>query len=431
LPINKRWIPSIAAPAVIASAAVLAPVQAVAVDLPDLTAQEVMLLVNESSNVKAFSGSITKTTNLGLPALELSSMVTPEMVEKMEEKMPEGFEDFTPQVLEQSAFNDAISLIAGTHDFRVYVSELGMRVQLKEMMGERDLIITEESLIFYDFDSNTVQIVALPEGREKPTAEQLSEIEDLIRNQVNQLSVELQLDLSSPEAVAEAFLAEAGKNTTITVGSDHRVAGRTAYQLIATPISDYSTVDSVEVSVDSETGFILDSKVFAKGMDEPAIHVGFTSISYDIPDADLFSFVSPPGATVIEMNPAESFAELTEPYSEELKQLSAGLQTTDWESIKESFSGESNPTRQQAEAALAELTNKYLLGQNWDTVLKVPNMAGKAPMDLLDNPVLADMLTDVAGGQAFTTPLVNVLLTDDGDVYMGAVSLDYLVALSQ
>jgi len=40
------------------------------------------------------------------------------------------------------------------------------------------------------------------------------------------------------------------------------------------------------------------------------------------------------------------------------------------------------------------------------------------------------MLTEVPGGKVFSTPLVNVLLTDSGEVYMGAVTIDYLLSLA-
>ena len=52
--ISKKWIPSIAVPAVIAAGAVAVPLQANAVDLPDLSANEVMVLMQQSE-VQSFS----------------------------------------------------------------------------------------------------------------------------------------------------------------------------------------------------------------------------------------------------------------------------------------------------------------------------------------------------------------------------------------
>jgi hypothetical protein len=52
------------------------------------------------------------------------------------------------------------------------------------------------------------------------------------------------------------------------------------------------------------------------------------------------------------------------------------------------------------------------------------------PQDLMATELFADMLTQVPGGKVFSTPLVNVLLTDSGEVYMGAVTIDYLLSLA-
>jgi hypothetical protein len=42
--VSKRWMPALVVPAVIAAGAIAMPMQANAVDLPDLTPQQVMLL---------------------------------------------------------------------------------------------------------------------------------------------------------------------------------------------------------------------------------------------------------------------------------------------------------------------------------------------------------------------------------------------------
>ena len=71
---SKRWMPAVISPAVVAAVA-LNPLQATAVDLPDMTPEELMVMMQSVSPVE-FSGTILKTSNLGLPALELSSMVS-------------------------------------------------------------------------------------------------------------------------------------------------------------------------------------------------------------------------------------------------------------------------------------------------------------------------------------------------------------------
>src|SRR4029453_6263059 len=64
-----RWIPAIAAPIVVGAAVVLVPMQAnAAVDLPDLTPEELLQLA-ASSEVDALSGTVEQTSELGLPDL--------------------------------------------------------------------------------------------------------------------------------------------------------------------------------------------------------------------------------------------------------------------------------------------------------------------------------------------------------------------------
>ena len=62
--ISKRWVPSIAVPAVIAVGAIAVPLQANAIDLPDLSPQQVMVLM-QGADVTEFSGTIVKSSNLG------------------------------------------------------------------------------------------------------------------------------------------------------------------------------------------------------------------------------------------------------------------------------------------------------------------------------------------------------------------------------
>ena len=47
-------------------------------------------------------------------------------------------------------------------------------------------------------------------------------------------------------------------------------------------------------------------------------------------------------------------------------------------------------------------------------------------MDMMENELFADLLTQVDGGKVFTTPLLNVLIADSGEVYAGAVTIEYL-----
>jgi outer membrane lipoprotein-sorting protein len=406
--ISKRWMPALIVPAVIAAGAVAVPLQANAVDLPDLTPQQVMLLMD--GEITGFSGTIVKTSELGLPPLEMSSMMDEEMIAEMEEKMPEGFEEFIPSIIEQNAITQAIELIAGTHKIRVYASEVGMRVQVLDPMSQRDFIVNQNEFWAYDARNATALTGTFDM---EVSDEDKAEFEAEAQAQLDQYLAEIQLDISNPEAVADYLMAQVGETTEVSVGKDHRIAGRTAYQLIAQPNAQNSLVESVVISVDSETGMALDVKVYSIEQEEPAFHVGFESISFETPDASMFSFTPPAGTTVETMElPAELEADL-----EQLK--------SEYESKE--FTNEDNAAmRAELESRYAEAPKPAMIGEDWESVIYLPAMPQEVPMEMMENELFADLMTPVDGGKVFSTPLMNVLVLDSGEVYAGAVTIEYL-----
>jgi outer membrane lipoprotein-sorting protein len=404
--ISKRWIPAAAVASLIAAGTIVLPMQANAVDLPDLTPQQVMLLMD--GEIQGFSGTIVKTSELGLPPIQLSSMMDEDMIKEMEEKLPEGFEDFVPTLIEQNLVTQAVELIAGTHKIRVYASAEGTRVQILDPMKQRDLIVNKDEFWFYDSRKATaitgtfdMQVDQADVDKAQADAEA----------KLAEYAAAIQLDISNPEAVANYLMEKIGENTTVSVGKDHRVAGRTAYQLIAQPDADNSLIESVVISVDSETGMALDVKVYSVEQDAPAMHVGFESISFEIPDASIFSFTPPAGTTV------ETF-EAPEDLEAELERLKTEG---------------SNLTEEQKLAYKAELEAKYadqakpeLIGQGWESVIYLSAIPSEIPMGLLENELFADLMTKVPGGKVFSTPVLNVLITDSGEVYAGAVTIAFL-----
>ena len=405
--ISKRWAPAFTVAAVITAGTIAVPMQANAVDLPDLTPQQVMLLME--GEVQGFSGTIVKTSELGLPPLQMSSMMNEDMIKEMEEKLPEGFEDFVPSLIEQNAITQAVELIAGTHKIRVYASSEGARVQVLDTMSQRDVVINSEEFWFYDSRKATAitGAIAPVDPAELENAQTEAEAK------LQEYAAQLQLDVSNPEAVANYLMEQIGESTSVSVGKDHRVAGRTAYQLIAQPNADNSLIESVIVSVDSENGMALDVKVYSKEQELPALHVGFESISFEVPNVSMFSFTPPAGTIVETMQvPAELEAQL------EKLQAEADL---------------SELTDEQKAALKAEIEAKYgpapsteLIGEGWESVVYLSAIPSQVPMELLENELFADLMTTVAGGKVFSSPVMNVLITDSGEVYAGAVTIAFL-----
>jgi len=395
--IAKKFAPAGIVTALIAAGAIAIPLQAQAVSLPDVTAEELVAMMDV--DVTGFSGTVTKTTDLGLPAMEMSTMASPEMIEEMAEKMPAGFEEFIPQLIEQNPITEAIAFLAGTDTIRVFASEEGFRAQILDPMSQRDIIVTAEEVWAYDAKTQKATNRALP-------AVNPEDIEAAV--------ADLRVDLSDPRAIAELVLAEVGSDTTIRVGDDHRVAGRTAYRLIVEPQSNISLVSSIQVSVDSENGMPLGVRIFSTEQATPAAEIVFTSISFDTPDSSLFAFTPPPGATVETLE-----------FPEEIEQAIANWDQGD-------TTAEAVTTRLEALATeFAPDTTVTTIGERWEKVVSVDTLPATIPLELLEMELFQDLMTPVSGGQVFSTPLFTVLFTVDGAVFAGAVTIDHLVALAQ
>lgn len=405
----KRWLPAVVAPTLIVSGLLLAPLQANAIDLPDLTPLQVLQLA-QSAQMTDFTGVIVKTTDLGLPQLEMSRMVDQATIDEMAEKMPAEFAELIPQVLGQDLLTQAIELIAGTHTVRVYAADEKMRVQILDPMSQRDLIVGESTMWMHDFDKSVAYKLDFDRSELESAAAE-AEVEAM-----NYLT-EMQKTLATPQEVVEQLLAAIDEGASIEVGIDHRTAGRGAYQLIITPDVAESTVNYATVSIDAETGLGLGAKVFAKGQEEAAAEIYFESLSFTTPDASLFEFTPPTGTTIVDAREALESVELPAEFNKA--------------ELQERFEA-GKLSQEELKAEYDALEEKpEVLGEGWSAVLSIPGMTEQLPMDLLENELFADLMVKAEGGRVFSTPLVNVFIGDNGRVYAGAVNVDYLVSVSR
>jgi outer membrane lipoprotein-sorting protein len=262
----KRWVPFASVPLIAVAAAIAIPLSTnAAQDLPEKTPEELLTFVAQS-DVGAFSGEFTQTSDLGLP--DLSAL---------------GGSGAGAMGGDSSIGGAIMELATGSHDARVYVdADNGARLQVLDRLGERDVIATEDDgLWVYDSGEKTaLHVTATGDVPDSPSSPPT--------------------DVPTPSSVAEGLLASLDDTTTVAVGSTATVAGRSAYELILTPREDASLVDSVSVSIDGETGLPLGLAVTADGSSAPAVSVAYTSIDFSTPDADLFSFTPPSGVEVTE-----------------------------------------------------------------------------------------------------------------------------------
>ncbi|MFI2562778.1 DUF2092 domain-containing protein [Paenarthrobacter sp. NPDC018779] len=358
--VKQRWLPALLVPLVLIAGILVGSIQAgAAPSLPSKTAQDLMVMI-ANSNVRSLSGTVSQEANLGLPDLSGTGG--------------------------GPGAGSPLEFLTGTHTARVYLDAPGKaRLQILDQLAERDIVVNASDAWYYNSTDNSVVHMALPP---RPgTGSMPSEIP--------------RPRAATPEALAARFLAAVDSTTDVAVGQSATVAARSAYSLTLTPRSEGTLVESVSLSVDAETGLPLGVTVRAKGQAEPAYSLAYTDLNLATPDASLFTFTPPAGASVTEKAfpatpalpvPAVPAPEKTVPAP--------------------------TPANPSSHARPA------VTGKGWDAIATLP--AGSAPAELTSNPQLSQLLQPVSGGRALTTSLASVLILDDGRVLAGMVPLDRL-----
>lgn len=262
----------------------------------------------------------------------------------------------------------ALELLTGTHTARVFVDGPDLaRVQVFDQLAERNIVRTGDEVWLYDSTDRTATHLVLPDDHDDAAVPDAGEV-------------------PTPGELAERLLTELDPTTAVTVGTDAIVAGRPAYELVLTPRDTQTLVGSVSIAVDSETGLPLAFEILARGQDAPAFWVAFTDLTLESPDAAVFAFEPPPDATVTERTVPDG----------------------------------PKPDYGPAEAPVYAVS-----GEGWSSIIALP--AGALPAEIVASPLYSAATEPVDGGRLLSTALVNVLLTDDGRVFAGAVSPEQLL----
>ena len=272
---RMRWLVPGATVAVIAAAALVGTTSVSAdAGLEPLTPTELLIAVQEAPT-PSLSGTVEITTDLGLPAL------------------PRGM---------GPAGTGPMALVSGTNTVRVW-SDGPERARLA-ILGdaeEYDVIRKGDEMWTWSSADSTATRHVLPESTATPPAD-------------------LALP-STPQEAADLALSALDSTTDVTVAGVASVAGRPVYELILTPRDDTTRVARVSLAIDAETKTPLRVQVFSTELSDPAIDVGFTSVDFTRPDASVFDFTPPSGATVVEHDgamrgdkpSADAMADLQEP----------------------------------------------------------------------------------------------------------------------
>ncbi|MFG2403286.1 outer membrane lipoprotein carrier protein LolA [Streptomyces brevispora] len=348
-------------------------------DLPEITAQELIEKI-AASDTQQLSGTVKISADLGLPSIGgLAGSFIPDGAGD------KGASDADPQA-------KLTELTSGTHTVRVAADGPDrQRISILDKASEYSLIHNGDQVWAYDSGSNAVY-----HAKEKAPAG--------TKRGGQQLPDGVP---TTPKAFAEQALKAADGTTSVTVDGTARVAGRDAYRLVVKPEQSGSTIGSVTVAVDARTGVPLKFTLRPSSGGKAVVDAGFTAVDFGKPDASSFSFTPPKGAEVTEADGA----------------------------------GDRGKAREAEKAAggPGALKGVNMIGKGWNTIaeIKAPGGTGipsKASGDgvpaeaqqFLDS--IGDKVTGKFGsGTVFKTRLVNMLMTDDGRVYVGAVTKDALV----
>lgn len=374
----KKWIPAVLAPAVIVAFAVGASVSANAqVNLEPKTPQQLLEMI-ASSKLTDFSGTTSATVDLGIP--QLPDLGGAGMMNKPDAAPDTSNESGTTTSPEASIFA-TLSAISGTHEARIFIDGPDKaRVQIMDAMDEQDFIRNGKTIWKYDSSDNTVIKGTLPEATSTKIPQRSG-------------------TPPTPAELTDSLIAMMGPHTQMSVQDGTRIAGRDAYTLELMPRSDDSLVAKVSIGVDAQTGAPLRVVVDAVDQQTPAVSMGFTSFTPQTPDAKIFEFTPPAGAQISETKiPHEA---------------------------KPQLKGHKNSTNKpQGPPDPSDAVH----GTGWESVVVIE--AKDVPKELATNELLRQLATPVEGGKLLHTSLVNVLLTNDGRMVLGPVSVDRLQAVA-
>ncbi|MEU4045499.1 outer-membrane lipoprotein carrier protein LolA [Streptomyces antibioticus] len=351
-------------------------------DLPKITAQQLIDKI-AASDVEQLSGTVKITTDLGLPDLG-----------GLESGLLSGA---TGGGDGSSADPSAklTELASGTHTLRVATDGPDrQKLSLLEDASEYSVIHDGKDVWGYDSASNEVYhstTEASGKAGEKPPA--------------------------TPEGLTEEALKAVDDTTSVTVDGTVHVAGRDAYRLVIKPKQSGSTVGAISIAVDAKTGLPLKFTLTPASGGSAVVDAGFTQVSFAKPAASTFDFTPPKGAKVTEAD--------------------------DVEAAPENLGGSPLPGGGLTGELGGPEGGHKVVGEGWTSVAVLETGGEGVPSDSELNSELGseaggalsgflgsfgDKVNGKFGsGTVFSTRLINALVTDDGTVYVGAVTKDALV----
>ncbi|MFD6421524.1 outer membrane lipoprotein carrier protein LolA [Streptomyces sp. NPDC060198] len=354
-------------------------------DLPKITARELVAKI-AASDTQRLSGTVKIATDLGIPSLAGLAGSLGQGAGASSGAAPE---------------DRLTELASGTHTLKV-AADGPDKQRLTILQGSSEYSLIHNGDQVWAYDSGSDEVFHAETGAAGHTDSRSGGAAE-----------------GTPQQFADEALKAVGDTTSVTVDGTVRVAGRDAYQLLIKPKQSGSTVGSVRIAVDADNGVPLRFTLSPSSGGKAAVNVGFTKVDFGKPAASAFDFTPPKGAKVTEAGDAadqESAGQGGGPLADLLPGGLGGLEGT-------GGAGSAGST--------GNLETKTL-GEGWTTILRAEVPGGEGLSSAKGSSSLLDAFGDKASGKfgsgtVFSTRLVNALVTDQGKVYVGAVTRDALV----
>ncbi|GFH36222.1 LolA family protein [Streptomyces pacificus] len=390
-----RYAVPVAVAGVAAATIGLVPALAVSGDpeLPEVTARELIAKI-AASDAEQLSGTVRISTDLGLPSL--AGLVG------------DAADGLVPGAGGSSAAPDArlMELASGTHTLRVAVDgPERQKLSVLDDAAEYSVLRNGDDVWAYGSESGEVYHgggAGAAAERERPA---------------------LPEPPTTPKEFADEVLKAAGDTTSVTVDGTARIAGRDAYRLLVKPEQSGSTVGSVRIAVDAENGVPLKFTLLPSGGGKAVVDAGFTKVDFSRPAASTFEFTPPEGAKVIEADELDGGEQGAPEHGVGL----GGLEGLKGLKAIEGL----GPVGEDGQGV-------DVIGEGWTAIAQItaPGGGGTVAPEPGDAPPEARSFLESFGdrvkgdfgtGTVYKTRLVNALITDDGTLYVGAVTRDALV----
>ncbi|WP_369377132.1 outer membrane lipoprotein carrier protein LolA [Streptomyces sp. cg36] len=349
-------------------------------DLPKISAQQLIEKI-AASDAQQLSGTVKINTDLGLPSVDGLASLGPKRTGGG------GGSSASPD-------SKLMELASGKHTLRV-ASDGPDRQKLSVLDKASEYSVIHNGADVWAYDSASNQVY-----HSKRAADGKKELGGHPGKAPGAVP-------TTPKAMAEQALKAVDPTTSVTVDGTLHVAGRDAYQLVIKPKQSGSTIGAIRIAVDAKNGVPLKFVLAPAGGGKAVIDAGFTKVDFGKPSASTFDFTAPKGAKVTQDDgKAHGGKAPNGPRGQESKGLN-------------------------------------VIGKGWTAVYRLDAPGGKDTAGLVSGKgdmskvppeaqkfmnSLGDHVTGKFGsGTVFKTRLINALMTDDGKVYVGAVSKDALV----